>query len=148
MQYSYFFQSLAGNGTLFIPILDPSGILLSSLPSNVTLIDDNSIISADWPGPGNLIPSGESLFGEPAALLEVPEEGASSLSFSFLDRDPAVNGPILADNTLLDPMIPGPPNASVPGPIAGAGLPGLVFAGGGMLLNWWRKKRRSQKAVA
>jgi hypothetical protein len=37
--------------------------------------------------------------------------------------------------------------APVPGPIAGARLPGILFAGGG-LLAWWRRKRKAAAIAA
>jgi hypothetical protein len=47
--------------------------------------------------------------------------------------------------TATDVMLNLNPVSSVPGPIAGAGLPGLVVACG-VILVWWRRRRRRQTA--
>jgi hypothetical protein len=114
-QYNYQYTDLTGAGDVFIPIIDPAALVVSSLPSNVTIISDLATIEADWPGAGNFIPANEPVFDLPAELLEVPEDGAYNLDFSFLDKNLPIDGPILADGTLIsDPPVPG--SSAVPEP--------------------------------
>jgi hypothetical protein len=74
----------------------------------------------------------------PYTFQGVASASSSTLSFSFRDD----RGFILFDDVSVTQT-----PAAVPGPIAGAGLPGLVFACGG-LLGWWRRKRKGVAAVA
>jgi hypothetical protein len=69
-------------------------------------------------------------FGGAANFLLIYENG---------DGNPGA-GAVRWDNFTTGPV-------GVPGPIAGAGLPGLIFAGGGFLA-WWRRKRAALDALA
>jgi hypothetical protein len=50
----------------------------------------------------------------------------------FLSIEGGNNRSVFVDNIVVFP---------VPGPIVGAGLPGLILAGGG-LLGWWRRRQK------
>ena len=140
-KYDYEFTDLTGVGDVFIPIVDPSALVVSSLPSGVTIISDPTTIQRDWPGSGNLVPANEPIFDDPLELLEVPEGGNATLDFSFLDTSLPVDGPILADGTLItDPLVPGP--ASVPEP----GTLWLLGSALVLMLMGLASVRRSQRA--
>jgi len=68
----------------------------------------------------------------------VPAPDSDSASFNgntaFFHNDYSIPGDFARIITADSP-------APVPGPIAGAGLPGLILASGG-LLGWWRRRRK------
>jgi hypothetical protein len=115
-----------------------------------------SILDTSDVGPGaNNTPFQLSgFFGPLVATTGIFTPASSVQAFSNDNTVPNINflgGPANTDgpcNNCYGPTIVATINTAevgVPGPIAGAGLPGLLLAGGG-LLGWWRRRKKEGAA--
>ena len=132
--YGFSLSNLSGKGDVFIPIMDPvhprDNLAFRRLHAYRRSRDHCFRLA------GRASSQYERL-RRSRRLLEISENGETSLTFSFLDRNAPIDGPLFANGIMIDPQIPGLP---VPEPSTWAmmflGFAGLGFAG-------YRASRRS-----
>jgi hypothetical protein len=136
--------SLNGSLVLFASVYDPGDPSAGSAGrvfTNGTMAD--LLVTRNASGLFSAYVNGNLAFSVMDTDGSTRFSGPGNIMYFFMDDFVSLtNYPNLSEagTGLVDFIQVTTPAASVPGPVAGAGLPGLILAASG-LLGWWRRRR-------